>query len=918
MSDFSFISNAHPAFIETEYLKYEKDPSSVDASWAHFFEGFDYGHNGKGDIESLRKVIATATTIPESLSEKEFKVMSLIHGYRDRGHLLSETNPIRPRINSEPHLDLSDYNLTDADLNTIFKSGEEIGLKNATLQQIVDKLKAIYCEHIGFEYCHIDNRERRTWLRDKIEKRDTNDYHFPLAKKRRILEKLNGAVGFEEFLDIRFRGEKRFSLEGGEATVAALDAIINYSADQGVEEIMIGMAHRGRLNILANIMGKTYEHIFNEFAKALPEDLSFGSGDVKYHMGYSSQVTTPNGKSVHLKLSPNPSHLETVNPVVEGFIRAKAELLHNSNFKKVLPIIIHGDAAAAGQGVVYETVQMSGLKGYTTGGSLHFVINNQIGFTTDFLDARTSRYSTAAANMIQAPVFHVNGDDPEAVVFVCELAMEYRQLFHTDVFVDMLCYRKHGHNETDGPEVTQPEMYTFIKAHKNPRVLYSEQLVAKGEIEANMAEEMKEKFRNDLDNRLDDVKQHPFPYKYQPTEEAWKMLAKQTKDTDYEVSPATGIDKNTIEKLVTHLQKLPVGFNPQAQVSSILTKLAKNYSEGNLDWATAELMAYGSILLEGKHVRMSGQDVKRGTFAHRHCVVVDNTPKDYKPYNRLDGIAEKQGEMRIFNSLLSEYAVLGFEYGYAMASPENLVVWEAQFGDFGNGAQIMIDQFIASAETKWQRQNGLVMLLPHGFEGQGPEHSSARMERYLQLCAENNITVANVTTAANLFHILRRQLARPFRKPLIIMTPKGYLRSELAYSPLKAFETGTNFKEVLDDTTGLKKARKVVFCSGRLYFDIAEIRKKQENSDVALVRIEQLYPYPAKQVEAILKKYKGAEVAWAQEEPENNGAWQYLTSRTEHFKNAKLISRKFAASPATGYAKLHAKEQEAIINEVLG
>ena len=913
MSDFSFISNAHPATIERLYLSYGQNPKSVDASWAHFFEGFDFANNGKGDLEALRNAVAA---ISGDLSPKEFKVMSLIHGYRDRGHLLSETNPIRARVNREPHLELVDYSLTDADLNTVFKAGEEIGLIDATLQQILDKLKAIYCQHIGFEYCHIESRERRTWLRNHIENRDTNDYHFPLEKKRRILEKLNGAVGFEEFLEFGFQGEKRFSLEGGESTVAALDAIINFSADKGVEEIMIGMAHRGRLNILVNILGKTYEHIFNEFAKALPEDLSFGSGDVKYHMGYSSQVTTPSGKSVHLKLSPNPSHLETVNPVVEGFIRAKAELLYNSNFDKVLPIIIHGDAAAAGQGVVYETVQMSMLKGYTTGGSLHFVINNQIGFTTDFEDARTSTYSTAAANMVQAPVFHVNGDDPEAVVFVCELAMEYRQEFNTDVFVDMVCYRKHGHNEADGPEVTQPEMYSIIRKHKNPRILYSEQLIAKGEIEAKMAEEMRDKFRQDLDNRLKQVKQHPFPYAYQPTEEAWRKLSKKTSDADYEISPATGIDKNTIATLVEHLKTLPEGFMPQSQVRRMLDNVTKAYLGGKLDWATAELMAYASILLEGKHVRISGQDVKRGTFSHRHCVVVDK--ETYKPYNRLENIAPKQGEMRIFNSLLSEYAVLGFEYGYAMASPENLVVWEAQFGDFGNGAQIMIDQFIASAETKWQRQNGLVMLLPHGFEGQGPEHSSARMERYLQLCAENNITVANVTTAANLFHILRRQLARPFRKPLVIMSPKAYLRSEMAYSPLEEFETGTNFKEVLDDTTGLTKARKVVFCSGKFYFDLVQKRDELGVKDVAVVRIEQLYPYPATHIDAILKKYKGAEIVWAQEEPENNGSWQYLASRTTHFKNATLVSRKFAASPATGYIKLHKAEQDAILMAALG
>ncbi len=909
MSDYSFISNAHPAVIEGMYREYQKDPANVEMSWAYFFKGFDFASTTNGSSDASNTIAVSG-----GLSEKEFSVMSIIHGYRDRGHLLSDTNPIRSRKNREPHLQLEDYDLNEADLNTVFKAGEEIGLKNATLKQILDRLQAVYCAHIGFEYCHIEDRNRRKWLRERIESRNTFDYHFSLEKKRRILEKLNGAVGFEEFLGKRFGGEKRFSLEGGESTVAALDAIINFSAEKGVEEIMIGMAHRGRLNILTNIMGKTYEHIFNEFDKALPEDLSIGSGDVKYHMGYSSQVTTPSGKSVHLKLAPNPSHLETVNPVVEGFLRAKAELLYNSDFDKVLPIIIHGDAAAAGQGVVYETVQMSMLKGYHTGGSLHFVINNQIGFTTDFEDARTSTYSTAAANMVQAPVFHVNGDDPEAVVFVCELAMEYRQKFNTDVFVDMVCYRKRGHNEQDGPELMHPELYKLISNHEDPRVLYGKQLIARGEIEAQLAEEMKQKFNDDLQNRLDEVKQHPFPYKYQETEEAWRKLKKHTTDADFEVSPPTGIDKKTIEKIIGHLKKLPQGVKPQSQVEKVLENVEKNHAAGKVDWATAELMAYGSILLEGRNVRMSGQDVKRGTFSHRHCIVVDK--ENYASYNRLDNIDAKQGEMRIFNSLLSEYAVLGFEYGYAGASPENLVIWEAQFGDFGNGAQIMIDQFIASAETKWLRQNGLVMLLPHGMEGQGPEHSSARLERYLQLCAENNITVANVSSAANLFHLLRRQLERPFRKPLIIMTPKAYLRNEALQSPLSDFETGKKFQEVIDDAIDIKKARKVVFCSGKLYLDLVKERETVSNKDVALVRIEQLYPYPATQVADILKKYNGAEVVWAQEEAENNGAWQYLTSRFEHFKNATLIARKIAASPATGYAKLHVKEQTAILNAV--
>jgi 2-oxoglutarate dehydrogenase E1 component len=908
MSDFSFINNAHPAVIEAMYRQYEQDPNSVEQSWAHFFAGFDY--STKSNITPTTDDISGNAT-----NSKEFSVMSLIHGYRDRGHLLSDTNPLRKRKDRQPHLNIEDYDLSATDLNTVFKAGEEIGLKNATLQQIIDKLQDMYCRHIGFEYCHIENRERRKWLRERIENRNLKDFGLSIDKKRRILDRLNSSSMFEEFLGKKFVNQKRFSLEGGESTIAGLDAAINFGAEKGVEEVVIGMAHRGRLNVLTSIMGKTYEHIFTEFAGSLPEDLSFGSGDVKYHMGYSSQTTTPTGKNVYLKLCPNPSHLETVNTVVLGYARANGEALYNNDFDKILPILIHGDAAVVGQGVVYETVQMSMLPAYHVGGTLHFVINNQIGFTTDFDDARSSTYCTAAANMVQSPVFHVNGDDPEAVVFVTELAMEYRQLFNTDVFIDMVCYRKHGHNEADGPEVTQPEMAKRIKEHKSPREIYGAQLIARGEIDAALAKEMETKFWADLQARLDDLKEHPLPYKHQEAELAWQSLQRKTTAADFEKSPATGIDKASIAKILHHLQQVPEGFAPQApQIVNLLKNVKKNTDNNVVDWGTAELMAYGAILLEGKDVRMSGQDVKRGTFTHRQCVLID---KDvYTSYNRLSNIEEKQGTMRIFNSLLSEYAVLGFEYGYAMASPNNLVLWEAQFGDFANGAQIMIDQFVASAETKWQRQNGLVMLLPHGFEGQGPEHSSARLERYLQLCAEHNITVANITTAANLFHALRRQLARPFRKPLVVMSPKSGLRNPLSVSPVSDFETDKGFQEVIDDATGIKKARKVVFCSGKLYFDLEKARGVKENKDVALVRVEQLYPYPAGQIAAILKKYKGAETVWAQEEPSNAGAWQFLTSRFDDFKNATVIARREAASPATGYAKLHEVEQEAIINAV--
>lgn len=906
MSDFSFIANAHPAFIEAMYRVYQQDPSAVEPSWATFFKGFDYAITNAPEGTG-------AAMEGGGISPKEFKVMGLIHGYRDRGHLESTTNPLRPRRNLHAKLQLEDYGLSEADLDTVFVAGSEIGLPNATLRQIIDRLRKVYTSNIGFEYCHIEKDEQRKWLRERIENRSTEDYGLSLDKKRRILEKLNGATGFEEFLDLRFKGQKRFGLEGGETMIPAIDAMINKGAEDKVEEVVIGMAHRGRLNVLANILGKTYENIFNEFQGALPEDLSFGSGDVKYHMGYSSQVTTPAGKTVHLKLAPNPSHLEAVNPVVEGFCRAKIDRLYNGDEDKILPILIHGDAAVVGQGIVYETTQMSLLKGYHTGGTLHFVINNQIGFTVDFEDARSSTYCTAAANMVQAPVFHVNGNDPEAVIFVCEMATEFRQKFNVDVFIDMVCYRKHGHNEADAPEVTQPLMYKLIKDMKNPRVLYSEQLIARGEIEEKLAKEMQEAFKNDLDARLNNVKQHPMPYSYQDPELAWKALtgSKQIKVEDIMTSPKTGVDKAIIQKVIKHILTLPEGFTPSPQIVRVIKGNEALFAEGKLDWAMGELMAYGTLLLEGRDVRMSGQDVKRGTFSHRHAVVFDHSTNEQ--YNRINGLTDGKGTMRIFNSFLSEFAVLGFEYGYAMANPDNLVIWEAQFGDFSNGAQTMIDQFVAAGESKWLRQNGIVMLLPHGFEGQGPEHSSARLERYLQLCGDYNMTVANLTTSANLFHSLRRQLVRNFRKPLIIMSPKSGLRHPMSVSPIADFESDKGFQEVIDDSNTAKKVRKVLFCSGKIAYELLAKKEEVGAKDIAIVRLEQLYPYPEAQVQAILDKYKGAETVWVQEEPANNGAWEYLTARYAHFKNATLVARRISASPATGYAKVHAVEQSDII-----
>ncbi len=922
MSDFSFIANAHPSFIDSMYEQYLKDPQQVEESWRAFFRGFDYagdsanGHTGNG----------AATAMPTEQLEKEFKVLALIKAFRNRGHLLSTTNPIRQRRDRHPNLNLDDFGLSDADRDQEFEAGREIGLGRATLQQIIDRMRKVYCGNIGIEYHHIQDREKRRWIRAKIEGAEPDSaYGFNEDEKKRILEKLNGAVVFERFLHTKYVGQKRFSLEGGENTIVALDGMINTGAELGVQEVVIGMAHRGRLNVLANIMGKTYAQIFNEFEGTAVPDLSFGDGDVKYHLGFSSQVDTPSGKNVHLKLVPNPSHLESVDPVVEGFARAKADILYDSDYDQILPILIHGDAALAGQGVVYETVQMSKLPGYYTGGTIHFVINNQIGFTTDFDDARSSTYSTGVANVVQAPVFHVNGDDPEAVLFATQFAVEYRQKFNNDVFIDMVCYRKHGHNEGDDPKFTQPEMYKIINNHPDPRELYNKMLIERGDVDQQLAEEMEQSFWKLLQDRLDEVRENPLPYDYQEPEQAWRELKKTTDPEDFDESPETGIERKDIDHILNHLMNYPEGFTPLSKVKRMQKGKHKLLDENKLDWALGELMAYSSILMEGKDVRMSGQDVRRGTFSHRHAIIYDSN--SFQPVNRLDGLKEEQGKFRIFNSLLSEFAVLGFEYGYSMATPDALVLWEAQFGDFYNGAQTIVDQYITAAESKWRRMSGLVMLLPHGYEGQGPEHSSARLERFLQQCAEFNMTVANVTKPANFFHLLRRQLARPFRKPLVVMSPKSLLRHPECVSDISEFESGNRFQEVLDDPEvgprSGKKIKRLVLCSGKIYYDLMAKKREDKRDDVAIVRLEQLYPLPAKQLQAVLKRYPNAEVFWVQEEPSNMGAWQYINNIFINKEvgidvEVKHIARKSSASTATGYKAVHDQQQERIVSEAMG
>ncbi|HMR93638.1 MAG TPA: 2-oxoglutarate dehydrogenase E1 component, partial [Chitinophagaceae bacterium] len=827
MKDFSYITNSHPEFIENLYRDYVKDPASIDPDLKKFFEGFDFavenGLNGNGHA-AVAAAPGVAITTDGVDWKKELGAYRLILGYRNKGHLLARTNPIRERKDRGANLELGFFGFTEEDLDKNFFAGNLIGLGTTSLRNILTHLKSCYASHVGIEFKYISDQRKVDWLTNEMERNFINP--IPLEKKKRILEKINQGVMFEKFLHTKYVGQKRFSLEGGESTIPALDALIMKSAELGVKEVVIGMAHRGRLNILANIMGKTYEQIFSEFEGTGALDQTMGSGDVKYHMGFGSEIVLEDGRSVHLKLMPNPSHLEAVDPVVLGFARSSANILHDEVYENVLPILIHGDASVAGQGVVYEVMQMCKLKGYYIGGTLHFVINNQIGFTTDFDDARSADYCTSLAAMVQSPVFHVNGDDPEAVVKCAEIAARYRKEFHSDVFIDMVCYRKHGHNEGDDPKFTQPRMYALIDKHPNPREQYVKYLLENGEPDAQeLAKEMEKKFWSDLQDRLDEVKQKPLPYTYQQLDIWWKSLRRATAE-DFDQSPVTAIGEEQFTKVFNAIMKLPENFKVLRKVEKIIQDKIKLYeTEQKLDWATGELMAYGSILADGKDVRMSGQDVCRGTFSHRRAILTDeNTDEEY---NRLNQVPDTTSKFRIFNSFLSEYAVLGFEYGFALANPNALVLWEAQFGDFANGAQIITDQFIAAGEQKWQRMNGVVMLLPHGYEGQGPEHSSARMERFLQMCAELNMVITNITTSANFFHALRRQLAWPFRKPLVNFSPKANLRHPGTYSLKSEFLNGS-FREVIDDAyvTDPAQVTKVLFCSGKIYYDLAERQEK--------------------------------------------------------------------------------------------
>jgi 2-oxoglutarate dehydrogenase E1 component len=916
MDKYTYIANSDAAYIEELYNSYKQDAASVDEGWQKFFEGFDFSQkypvNGNGHANGAAngKEVAATGKVDPSRIRKEMEVVHLIRGFRSRGHLLATTNPIQKRKDRQPQLDIADFNLGPEDLDSVFEAGVEVFGRPASLREIVDSLKTIYTRNIGFEYLYIRDREQKSWLRKKIEKEALN-MSFSIDEKKHILSKLNEAVVFENFLHTKYLGQKRFSLEGGETTIPALDAMINKAAEMGVVEVMIGMAHRGRLNVLANVMQKTYGQIFNEFEGNLPDQV-WGDGDVKYHMGFASQITTKNGEKVHLKLAPNPSHLEAVNPVVEGYIRARADGMYDSDYDRVLPVLIHGDAAVAGQGIVYEVTQMSALNGYYTGGTIHFVINNQVGFTTDFIDARSSIYCTDIAKIVDAPVLHVNGDDPEAVVFCMRLAVEYRQKFNKDIFIDMVCYRRHGHNEADEPKFTQPVLYKSIENHQNPREIYQKTLADRGDVDAQLAAGMDKEFKQLLQERLDMVKQKALPYTLPKLEQEWHSLRK-SKPEDFEKSPETGVPLEVLEKIGKALISTPESFSRLKQIDKLLKDREQMiFDKKEVNWATAELLAYGSILTEGNIVRLSGQDVQRGTFSHRHAVLRDVETNE--AYSNLEHIQEGQGPFMIYNSLLSEYGVLGFEFGYSMANPNALVIWEAQFGDFANGTQVIIDQFVTSSETKWDRWTGLVMLLPHGYEGQGPEHSNARPERYLQLSANYNLIVANVTTPANFFHLLRRQLKFPFRKPLVVMSPKSMLRHPLCVSPLESLVNGS-FQETIGDTyADPKKVKKVLLCTGKLYYELYERQQADKRDDVAIIRLEQMHPFPQNQIDAHLSQYENAKVYWVQEEPFNMGGWTFMLRMYKGAKPLQVIARESSASPSTGFSKIHAKEQAEIVN----
>ena len=889
MDKVSYLGNADVNAIEFLYNQYCLDPESVDEGWKKFFEGFEFA----------KTVFDSEGSIPENF-QKEFKVLNLINGYRTRGHLFTKTNPVRERRQYLPTLAIENFGLKESDLVEKFQAGNELGLGIATLQNIIKHLELSYCLSIGVEFMYIRTPKRLEWLKAKMEV--VNKPIFSKEKKLEIFSNLNQATSFERFLGKKFVGQKRFSIEGGEALIPALNTLINKGSELGLSYFVMGMAHRGRLNTLVNIFQKRPRDIFSEFEGKEFDFESTFDGDVKYHQGFSTKIVLSNGNEIGVTLSPNPSHLEAVNTVVEGIARAKIDFLFEDE-SKVCPVLIHGDAAIAGQGIVYETIQMAHLDGYKVGGTIHIVVNNQVGFTTNYLDGRSSTYCTDVAKTTRCPVFHVNGDDVEAVVQAMEIAVEYRQEFKRDIFIDLLCYRKYGHNEGDEPKFTQPSLYNIIAKHPNPKDIYFEQLHSEGIINEVDANAMEENFAEFLEAEFTESRKNEKALVYDFLSETWAGfrhgLAK-----DFEKSPATAVPLKKLMELGKKLSTLPEGRKYFKKIAKIFDDRANAYLNDKVDWGSAEMLAYASLLAEGHPVRISGQDVERGTFSHRHAVVItEDTEEEIVTLNLLE---ENQANFSIYNSLLSEYGVLGFEYGYSLATPNCLTIWEAQFGDFFNGAQIMIDQFITAGEDKWASQSGLVLLLPHGYEGQGAEHSSGRMERFLQQSADFNIQVVNTSTPANHFHVLRRQLKRDFRKPLVVFSPKALLRHPDATSTMEQMANGS-FQEVIDDADAtVKSIDTLVLCSGKFYYEAKAKARELNSTNMAFVRVEQLYPLPKKQLNDILKKYKAKNVLWAQEEPENMGAWSYMAM---NFKEVNLIGiyRPASAAAAEGSKKLHEK-----------
>ncbi len=897
MDNYSYVGNGDVNSVNAVYEQYKTNPNSVDATWKEFFQGFEFALEQYDGGE-----------IPTNV-EKEFKVFQLIEGYRTRGHLFTKTNPVRTRRAYTDTISIAYYGLTESDLDGVFQAGKNIGIGPAKLSDIIDFLEQTYCRSIGVEYVYNRKPEQLDWIVERVEA-NKNTPNYNEEQKLRMYRKLNDAVEFESFLHKKFVGQKRFSLEGGEALIPALDALMEVGSELGMKEMIIGMAHRGRLNVLANIFKKPTSDIFNEFEGKGYEDEEDFDGDVKYHLGSTRHVTTSRGKDVKLTLAPNPSHLESVGPVVEGITRAKVDNILGG-YDEALPVIIHGDASVAGQGVVYEVVQMAQLNGYKTGGTIHIVINNQIGFTTNYIDGRSSTYCTDVGKATLSPVFHVNGDDVESVIHVMEIAMEFRQRYKKDVFIDLLGYRKYGHNEGDEPRFTQPLLYKTIAKHKNPKEIYAAKLIEQGLLDQAQVNEMKSSFEAQLNEGLEESKKEEHADIRDFMHETWKGMPMGSKEDILE-KVQTKISKKTLTEIGTKMSVLPSDKKIFRKIEKLFESRIKMIGDDNLDWAMGELLAYGSLLTEGHDVRLSGQDVERGTFSHRHAVViVEDSEEKYVPLNHLE---KSQGKFTVYNSFLSEYAVLGFDYGYAMASPNSLVLWEAQFGDFANGAQIIFDQYLSAAEDKWRTMNGMVILLPHGYEGQGAEHSSARMERFLQLTAEGNFVVANCTTPANYFHLLRRQLKRPFRKPLVVFTPKSLLRHPACVSAIKDFTHG-EFEEIIEDAMHPKDVKRIVFLNGKLYYDLKARRDELKRKDVVLVRLEQLYPLNFNKIEEITSKYKNAEVVWAQEEPENMGAWSYII-RNFYKYNPRLISRKSSGSPASGSSQVSAARQKKIIDQV--